>query len=243
MNPRQRRGVVLMVLSVVVAVGVFAIVTNYVREVSSQVGPLTTVYRAVGPIEAYQPFTEDNVEPVEVPARWTSPSSQLELGDIEGRRAPFRLEAETVVTADMLIPTSDLSPTEREIAINVNSVTGVAGRVAPNDRVDIYAVFEDVPGLPAQVRVLVRDVRVVTVEGERTVRTNDDEEGLQETSVLPVTLALEPDDALSVTYANAFAAEVRLVALPTDVGTDRTDDTDDFDAGDLGGQPVAVEAP
>jgi len=231
-----------MALSVVVAIGVFAIVTNYVREVSSQVGPMTTVYRAIEPIAAYQPLTVDNVEPVEVPARWTSASAQLEFSDIEGRRAPFRLQSETVVTKDILIPTSDLSPTEREIAINVNSETGVAFRVAPNDRVDIYAVFEDVPGLPAQVRVLVRDVRVVTVEGEQTVRSSDDE-GLRETSVLPVTLALEPNDALSVTYANAFASEVRLVALPTDVGTDRTGDRDQFDAGDLGGAPVPVEAP
>ena len=53
-----------------------------------------------------------------------------------------------------------------------------------------------------------------------------------------MTLALEPDDSLSVTYANAFAEEVRLVALPTDVGTDRTDDVDSFDAGNLGGTAV-----
>ncbi len=137
----------------------------------------------------------------------------------------------------MLIPPSALSPTEREIAINVDAVTGVAGRVRPGDRVDMYAVFADVTGLPAQVRVLVRDVRVVTIGGQQTV-TRSDDEGVSENEVLPVTLALEPDDSLSVTYANAFAEEVRLVALPTDVGTDRTDDVDSFDAGNLGGTAV-----
>jgi pilus assembly protein CpaB len=236
-NPRQRRGLVLMVLSVLVAVVVFVILTGYVRDVASQVGPTTTVYQAASPIEAYTPLGETNLEPVQVPVRWTAPTSRLELSDLEGRRVSFRLDAGTTVTSDMLVPPSDLSPTEREIAINVDSVTGVAGRVRPGDRVDIYAVFADVPGLPAQVRVLVRDVRVVTIGGEQTV-TESDDEGVSENQVLPVTLALEPDDALSVTYANAFAEEVRLVALPTDTGTDRSGDTDSFDAGNLGGAAI-----
>jgi pilus assembly protein CpaB len=137
----------------------------------------------------------------------------------------------------MLIPPTDLSSTEREIAINVDAVTGVAGRVAPGDRVDIYAVFADVPGLPQQVRVLVRDVRVVSIGGQQTV-TEADESGISEEDVIPVTMALEPNDALSVTYANAFAAEVRLVALPTDTGLDRSGEVDTFDAANLGGQPI-----
>ncbi len=55
-----------------------------------------------------------------------------------------------------------------------------------------------------------------------------------------MTLALEPYDSLAVTFANAFAQEIRLVALPTDVGTDRSEDTDSFDAGNLGGTPIPV---
>ena len=65
----------------------------------------------------------------------------------------------------MLIPSSSLEHDEREIAINVDAVTGVAGRVHPGDRVDIYAVFSDVPGLAKQVRVLVRNVRIVSIGG------------------------------------------------------------------------------
>lgn len=226
-----------MVLSVLVAVAVFVILTNYVRGVSSQVGPTTTVYAAAGPIEPYTPLGEANLEPVQVPERWTAPTSRLELPELEGRRVPFRLEAGTVVSSDMLVPPSDLSPTEREIAINVDAVTGVAGRVRPGDRVDMYAVFADVAGLPAQVRVLVRDVRVVTLGGTQTV-TEADSDGVTENEVIPVTLALEPDDSLAVTYANAFAEEVRLVALPTDAGADRSGDVDTFDAGNLGGTAV-----
>ena len=237
MNPRQRRGIIFMVLSVLVTVAVFVILTNYVRSVSSQVGPTTTVYRAVGPIEAYVPLDESNLEPYQVPERWASPTARLELPELDGRRVGFALEAGTVVTSDMLVPPSDLSPTEREIAINVDAVTGVAGRVRTGDRVDLYAVFADVTGLPAQVRVLVRDVRIVSIGGVQTV-TQSDDEGVEEADVIPVTLALEPDDSLAVTYANAFAEEVRLVALPTDTGLDRSEDIEQFDAGNLGGTAI-----
>ncbi len=228
-----------MVLSVLVAMIVFVILTNYVRSVSSQVGPLTTVYQASAPIEAYAPLSQANLEPVQVPDRWTAPAARLELPELDGRRVGFRIEAGTVVSSDMLIPPSDLSSTEREVAINVDPVTGLAGRVRPGDRVDMYAVFATVQGLPAQVRVLVRDVRVVSIGGRQTVVETTDE-GVEQNDVVPVTLALEPADALGVTYANAFAEEVRLVALPTDVGTDRSEDADSFDAGNLGGTPIPV---
>jgi pilus assembly protein CpaB len=228
-----------MVLAVLVAMSVFVILTNYVRGVTSQVGPLTTVYQATAPIEAYTPLSETNLEPVQVPERWTSPASRLELPELDGRRVGFRIEAGTTVSSDMLIPPSDLSSTEREVAINVDPVTGLAGRVRPGDRVDIYSVFADVEGLPAQVRVLVRDVRVVSIGGRQTVVESTDQ-GIEQNDVVPVTLALEPSDSLAVTFANAFSQETRLVALPTDVGTDRSEDTDSFDAGNLGGTPIPV---
>ncbi|PID52885.1 MAG: hypothetical protein CSB46_11370 [Micrococcales bacterium] len=130
---------------------------------------------------------------------------------------------------------------EREIAINVNAVTGVAGRVRPGDRVDIYAVFGDVPGLPKSVKILVRDVRVVSIAGQQTV-TQQGEDGITEAEVIPVTLALDTNNALSVTYAAAFALEVRLVALPTDVGVERGKEPQGYDASNLGGTAVKEQA-
>ena len=62
-----------MVLSMMVAILVFVILTNYVRSISSQVGPLTTVYAATGPVEAYTPLNEANIEPIQVPERWSHP--------------------------------------------------------------------------------------------------------------------------------------------------------------------------
>ncbi len=242
MNPRQRRGLLFMLLALLVGAAVFVAVARYVADVTSQVGNQTTVYRATVAIDPYVPLSARNLEPVQVPQRWTSPSSRLQLRQIEGRRAGLRLEPGTVISSDMLIPPSDLSPTEREIAINVNAVTGVGGRVRPGDSVDIYAVFAEVPGLPKQVRVLVRNVRVISIGGKQTISSADAATGIKDQDVLPVTLALEPKDALAVTYANAFATEVRLVGLPTDVGASRSEEANTFDAGSLGGKAVSEVA-
>ena len=58
-------------------------------------------------------------------------------------------------------------------------------------------VFSDVPGLPKQVRVLVQNVRVVSVRGSQVQVDELSSTGQQR--VVPVTLALEPNDALAVT--------------------------------------------
>ena len=242
MNPRQRRGLLFVLVSFVVAVGTFFAVSAYVANVNSQVGSRVTVYQARAAVGAYTPLGPDNLEAVEVPERWVSKSSVLSLDELQGRRIGFRLNPGTTVSSDMLIPSSALSSTEREVAINVDSVTGVAGRVRPGDRVDIYAVFADVPGLPKSVRILVRDVRIVSIAGEQTVTQSSATGGTAEQKVIPVTLALEPDQALSVSYAAAFAAEVRLVALPNDVGTNRQGEPNNYDASELGGKAVLEKA-
>ncbi|RXW32006.1 Flp pilus assembly protein CpaB [Propioniciclava flava] len=237
MNPRQRRGLLFMAVALLVAVGTFVAVSTFVANVNSQVGQRVTVYQARQPIDPYTPLSADVVEPVEVPRRWVSESSILALSELNGRRIGFRVNAGTTISSDMLIPNSSLSSTERELAINVNPVTGVAGRVRPGDRVDVYAVFGDVPGLPKQVRILQRNVRIVSIAGQQTV-TQQNAQGTRESEVIPVTLAVEPEAALSITYASAFAQEVRLVALPSDVGVNRTNESDTFDASKLGGQAI-----
>ena len=86
-------------------------------------------------------------------------------------------------------------------------------------------------------RILQRNVRIVSIAGQQTV-TQQNSDGTRESEVIPVTLAVEPEAALSITYASAFAQEVRLVALPSDVGVNRTNESDTFDASKLGGQAI-----
>lgn len=244
MNARQRRGTLYVSFSVILAAAVFIAVVGYVGSVNRQVGPKVTVYRASVAIDPYQPLSNRNLESVRIPRLWASATSLVRLDELVGRRVGFRLEKGTTVTSDMLVPPSDLSPTERELAIDVDAVTGLAGRVLPGDLVDIYAVFGEVPGLPKQVRVLVRSARVVTVGGEQTRREADDlSRTASERVTLPVTLALEPNDALAVVFASAFAEEVRLVGLPTGDTLNRSQEIGSFDAENLGGTAVPERSP
>lgn len=238
MNPRQRRGVILMILSSLLAVAVFFGVASYVSGINSRVGPMTTVYQVTEDLNAFSQLTADKVEAVEVPVRWVDEASRLSVQDIEGRTVAVPLSAGSRITMDLLVPPSDLNPNEREVAINVDAVTGIAGRIRPGDRVDVYAVFADTPGLPNQSRILVRNVRVVSVGGTQQVQERTTGE-LQD--VIPVTMALVPQDALAITYASTFATEVRLIGLPAGSTQDREGEINQFDATELGGRATVEE--
>jgi pilus assembly protein CpaB len=233
MNPRQRRGVLLMVLSALAAVLVFAGVSSYVASVNSKVGPMVTVYHVTKDLPAFTTLSSENTEPAEIPERWAADNTVLRGSDIDGRVTATPMTAGGTISLDGLVPPSDLDPDEREIAVNVDAVTGLAGRVRPGDRVDVYAVFAEVPGLSKQSRILVQNVRVVSVLGQQQVQSPD---AKTIENVIPVTLALSPTNALSVTYANSFAQEVRLVGLPPGVAQDRSKERKTFDARVLGGK-------
>ena len=241
MNPRQRRGVLFMILSVVVAGVVFLTVLQYVGSVRSEVGPTVTVYRAADSVPAFSTLTEDMIVSEEVPGRWISETAKVKKEDLVGRRLGVTLAKGTLLSSDVLVAESDLTSKQREIAINVDAVTGIAGRVAPGDFVDIYAVFAETDFVPAQVRVLVRGVRVISVAGQQVVM-KDDGAGIAEQQVVPVTLALDPNDALAVTYAGAFAAEVRLVGLPNGVAEDRAGEKDIYSSQNLADPSGAATA-
>jgi pilus assembly protein CpaB len=235
MNPRQRRGVAFMVLALVAAALVFGGVTSYVTGVNSKVGPMVTQYRMTKDVPAFTTLSSENTEPVEVPQRWAPDSTVLKASDIDGRVTATPLSAGSPVTLDGLVPTSNLDPNEREVAVNVDAVTGLAGRVRPGDRVDVYVAFAEVKGLPKQARILVENARVVSVLGQQQVQSPD-AKSIQ--NVIPVTLALKADAALSLTYASSFAAEVRLIGLPPGVAQDRSKERKTFDARNLGGRAV-----
>ena len=85
MNPRQRRGVALMVLSGIAAVLVFIGVSSYVASVNSRVGPMVTVYRVTTDLPAFTTLSSENTEPAEVPERWAADNTVLKSADIDGQ--------------------------------------------------------------------------------------------------------------------------------------------------------------
>jgi len=232
-NPRQRRGVLLLLLSGLGAIGLFALTTNYVSGVNAQVAPLVTVYAAAQDLPAYTQLTEDAVEPVQVPERWAPRSTVREVADLVGRRVAYGVQEGTWIGSDALLAPSAIGDDEREIAIQVDAVTGIAGRVSPGDLVDVYAIFGTAEDGVS--RNLVRNVRVISVGGLQTRPSTDGQGALADREVVPVTLALDPKEALSVTYADAFAVSVRLVGLPPGIeNQDRADESDRVDNRQLG---------
>ncbi|QNN54154.1 Flp pilus assembly protein CpaB [Nocardioides mesophilus] len=224
MNPRQRRGVLFILLAGLGALVVFFMVARYVGNVNSQVAPLVTVYKAATNIPAYRELSSANVVAVQIPQRYVPPRTLREGAQLSGQRVGFTVAKGTLIGSDMLLPPSELNDNEREIAIQVDAVTGIAGRVATGDFVDIYAVFARENGGGTS-SVLVQNVRVVSVGGRQTRSRETGEGALREQQILPVTVALEPEDALKVTYADSFAVAVRLVGLPPGIQTeDRTEE-------------------
>ena len=209
MNPRQRRGVLLLVLAGIGAVVVFLSVSSYVSDVRSEVTPKSTVLRLTKDLEPYRALDADAVEEVEVPRRWAPRSALRDRGDLVGTVAASKLEAGSFLQDGMLIPEPSLKPGQRELAILVDAETGVAGKISPGSVVDIHATFPGDQERRPKSRIVVAGARIIDV-GETESLTRTREGGATEQEVVPVTFALSVRESLTLTYAESFADQVRL---------------------------------
>jgi pilus assembly protein CpaB len=210
MNPRQRRGILLLGLSIVGAIAVFLSVSSYVSEVRAEVGPLTNALRLTVDVEPLTPITADMVEPVPMPERWAPEVLFTEPVQLLGLVAGTELPAGAILQRGMLIEPPLLRDGEREMAILVDAETGVAGKVGPGSIVDVYASFPGTDLEPPRSVIAVQNARVLDVG----VVQADEEiavDGLTRGRVVPVTFALSVEESLQLTYVDAFAQRVRLV--------------------------------
>lgn len=206
MNPRQRRGVALLIVAVLGSIGVFAAVSSYVADVRSQVEPFATVLALADDVAALQPVTEDLVEEQDVPRRWVPQSalrSRSELGDLV---ASADLPAGSLLQEGMLVGPPDLRAPQRELAILVDAETGVAGKIGPDSIVDIYATFAGDDDAPPRSEIVIAGARIIDVG---TVTEMEGEDFSQE-RVVPVTFALTVEESLILAYVESFAVRVRL---------------------------------
>jgi pilus assembly protein CpaB len=213
-NPRQRRGLLLLAISGLGLIAVFVLVAGYVAEVREEVDPKVRLLALAKPAEPYQAISDDMVKQVEMPERWAPPSALRDPGQLVGVVAAAPLSKDSLLQEDMLIPPPQLAPGERELAILVDAETGVAGKIGPNSVVDIVATYPGNERKAAESRVVVPNARIVEVgaprvDGGSGVR----EQGANPKQVVPVTFALTPEQVLVVSYAETNAAEVRLALL------------------------------
>ena len=85
MNPRQRRGVILLIVTFLGALATFAVVVAYVNSISSQVGPMSDVVKLKRTVPNLSKLSAEDVEVVQVPERWLPTSSLNSIEELAGK--------------------------------------------------------------------------------------------------------------------------------------------------------------
>ncbi|BDM72543.1 Flp pilus assembly protein CpaB [Streptomyces nigrescens] len=218
MNSRQRRGVILLLLSVLCAVGAFVGVLSVIRNVESKVGPEKTAYRLKTDVAAYKALDPGQFEKVKMPQRWLPPTAVTDLDRVSGKIAVTPLKKGSLLQDDMIVERPALKAGQQEIAIMIDAATGVAGKINPGARVNIYATFEGKrPEDKPVSKVIVAGAQVIDVGKLTPLEAKDPGDtnaaNRQAGEAVPITFALNTQDAQRVAYAESFASHVRLALL------------------------------
>ncbi|MEY9993910.1 pilus assembly protein CpaB [Streptomyces sp. V4I8] len=228
MNSRQRRGVILLLLSVVCALGAFAGVLSVISDVRSQVGPKVVAYELKADVAPYTPLTASQFKQIQMPERWLSDNAISNIREIQGKIAVTTLRAGSLLQSDMIVDQPALRAGEQEVAIMIDAATGVAGKITAGATVNVYATFEGQrDGDPDQSKLIVENARVIDVGELTALKPDADDRDRRDTDAVPITFALKTVDAQRITYAESFAEEVRLalVAPGADSDIDSADRT------------------
>jgi pilus assembly protein CpaB len=212
MNPRQRKGVLLLIVAALGAVAVFVATSSYVGSVREQVNPTIVAIRLTQDVGAQANLSSDVYEKVEIPRRWAPRGALLREEEIAGQVAVADLPRGAFLQRGMVEDEPQLAPGQRELAILVDAETGVAGKVGPGSIVDIAATFGgDGEDAVPESQIVVNNARVIAVGQPRAEGGRDPrEQQADPAQVVPITFALSVRQTLILTYAESFAQEVRL---------------------------------
>ena len=221
MNSRQRRGVILLTLSVLCAAAAFFGVLSVVNDANAKVGPERTAYELRQDVPAYQAISPDQLTRVSMPGRWLPHTAITDLAALDGKIAAAPLTKGALLQSDMISDRPALRPDEEEIAIMVDAATGVAGTINPGDRVNIFATFAGTgQNQQPQSRIIVTDARVIEIGRiTQASETSDRSDNRDPGKEVPITFALRTADAQRVTYAESFATRVRLALVAPGSGS------------------------
>ncbi|MFC2597993.1 MAG: Flp pilus assembly protein CpaB [Actinomyces massiliensis] len=211
MNPRQRRGVLLILVTVLGAIVTFIAVFNYVQSVSSQVGPKTTVLELSKDVNELQGVTAADVTATQVPERWAPKNAVHDLSEVQGKVTASSYSKGAVLQTSMLQDPPQLTEGYREVTIMVDAETGVAGKVASGSRVDVVSTLQDPNNKQQTAQVIIQNALITDVGVATKVEDESDSGDFKESEAVPVTFALTPDESLKLAYAESFSKKVRLM--------------------------------
>ncbi|MFR9674420.1 Flp pilus assembly protein CpaB [Streptomyces sp. TR06-5] len=221
MNSRQRRGVILLLVSTLLAFAAFAGVVSVISDVRSKVGPETTAYELTSDVEPYTELRKDQFRRISMPERWLPRTAVTDLGEVRGKIATNRLRTGSLLQTDMLTDRPDLEPGQQEIAIMIDAATGVAGKITPGATVNVYATFDGTEqDATSTSRLLIDNARVIDVGEITALQPDRDDSSPAGNEAVPITFALKTEDAQRLAYAESFATHVRLALVAP--GSDTT---------------------
>src|SRR5436305_923530 len=141
MNPRQRQGLLLVMIAAAGLLGVFLLIANYVADVSKQVGPTTRVLVLLRTLPAYHAVSSADLGERTVPVRWAPANALTEPGEAIGLISTTQLEAGTDLQGTMLTQRPTLQPPNQAVAFPIDAETGVAGQIQAGSLVDVIATY------------------------------------------------------------------------------------------------------
>jgi pilus assembly protein CpaB len=201
MNPRQRQGLLLVMIAAAGLLGVFLLIANYVTNVSKQVGPKTQILVLLRRLPAYQEVTSSDLGEITVPVKWAPTNALTEPSEAIGLISTTPLEAGTDLQGSMLASQPTLGPGDQAIAFTIDAESGVAGQLEPGSTVDVIATYGSGGHTgKGYAEFVARDIRVLNVS-----------QITGSSGASPIILSVTPEQSLALSYAESTASKVRFV--------------------------------
>jgi len=201
---------------------------RYLQDIKTRYLPddLIKVVRATTPIERDTLITDNQVEVLQLPAKYVHPDSLQDKESVVGKIAVSDIAAGEEILKQKLLSPSDktrrlaysVPENKRAVSIPIDSISGVSGFIEPGDRVDIVGTVDipvqDYQGneKPASFSILVlQDIEVLAVG------INPDANGRESSSGdKTLTLAVSTEEAQPLVLASERGRLRLLLRSPID---------------------------
>ena len=181
------------------------------------------VFVAAVDINFNDQVTKDKLKIEEWPKDKIHADALRTLDQIKGQRAAHKIFAGEQIRGDKLmgadgqVSGSDKIPAGyRVIAVRVDAVTGAAGLILPNDRVDVLVYMARNPGIGIEetsTKTILQDVRVFAVDTQFERRKGTDEPAI---AAKTISLLVTPAQAEKVTLATEMGTLRLIMRSPDD---------------------------
>lgn len=192
-----------------------------VEEAYREAGKYVTVVVAGSDIPVRSVVTAGMIKYANMPEQYVHPAAARSAQEVLGKIALADIAAGEPILKSKLVAEKDaryglafsLAAGERAVTVAVTEVSGLAGMVRPNDRVDVIATFDVAPPDPQEPKTsysstIIHNVRVLATG--QTLVSLKDTKGKKGSGFETVTLAVTPAQAQLLVLASERGT-IRLV--------------------------------